>query len=185
MRVVASQESCVSIPDQQLISAASGGSRSDFEELYRRHVGTVFAFLRRCTGEETEAEDLTQEVFVRAWKRLDQFQSRSGLATWLISIAISVFRSSRRSGLRREKRQIEWHRYAVAVSGGGALSAEDAIDLELAIATLPARARMVLILHEINGYRHAEVASLMGITEGASKSHLSRARRILRRRLDR
>ena len=97
----------MSISDQQLISSASGGSNSDFEELYRRHVGTVFAFLCRCTGEEAEAEDLTQEVFVRAWENLRQFRNRSGFATWLIDRATE-----------RDVGAEGWHRGHVSMTAG-------------------------------------------------------------------
>jgi RNA polymerase sigma-70 factor (ECF subfamily) len=184
MRADTAQGNAVSVSDQQLISAAIAGDRQAFGELYSRHVRKVFGFLARCTGNEAETEDLVQDVFVQAWRRLASFRSESAFGTWLISIAISIYRSSRRSAARRRRRDHEWQ-YQTADPAGSGLSPEEQIDLELAIQSLPERARVVVVLHQIHGYRHAEIASLMGISEGASKAHLHRARRLLHRRLGR
>ena len=172
--------------DQELVHRAQSGDVEAFEQLYRKHVPTVYAFLCRCTGNERDAEDLTQDVFVRAWTKLSQFEGRSAFRTWLLSIAIAQLRSRLKSQRRREGRQMEWY---LSSNGGPETfrrpgdSHEELMDLERAIATLPTRARLVLVLHEINGYTHLDVARMMGITEGASKAHLHRARRLLRRRL--
>jgi RNA polymerase sigma-70 factor (ECF subfamily) len=185
MRHAGLQESCVTLPDEQLISRAIEGQISAYSELYRKYVPLVYAFLRRCTGKEEDAEDLTQDVFIQAWRQLGQFEFRSAFSTWLISIAISRFRSRLRSKRRRENRQIEWHISSIGKVREADTMPEELIDLENAIGTLPPRGRMVLALHEINGYRHSEIAQMMGITEGASKAHLNRAKQTLRRRLDR
>ena len=173
----------MAIPDEQLISSAAGGDRTAFEELYRRYVPLVYGFLCRYTGSRTEADDLTQDVFVQAWRKLPAFRSESALGTWLVSIAISTVRSNVRSSSRRRRRDDVWHR-THTVRTGKALSPEEQIDLDRAIRTLPARARMVVVLRHVHGFRHAEIASMLGITEGASKAHLWRALRLLRRRLE-
>jgi RNA polymerase sigma-70 factor (ECF subfamily) len=174
----------VTSSDDELICGSLEGRVDDFGELYRRHSALVHGFLCRCTGNREEAEDLTQEVFVLAWRKLSQYEKRSAFSTWLISIAVAQFRSRRRSGRSREQRQAAWLAESTARTDD-APPPELVIDLERAINGLPERARLVLILHEINGLLHEEIATMLGITVGASKAHLYRARRILRRRLDR
>ena len=128
------------------------------------------------------AEDRTQETFLRAWQKLDTFRGETGFAAWLSRVAVNVVRSAWRSGGRHERRERPMDGVdtpTVPTSHGTAL------DLERAIAGLPAGAREVFVLHDVEGYRHDEVAGLLDVTVGTSKSQLHRARRLLREALNR
>ena len=162
-----------------LIRRAQSGDRSAFERLYRAHVGRIFALCRRM--QPGEAEELTQRVFVRAWEKLPAFRGRSAFGTWLHRLAVNVVLTERRSAARREARVVLAE--APAPQPVGPLAA--GMDLERAIAGLPERARQVFVLHDIEGYRHAEIAALMGTAEGTAKAQLHRARRLLREALSR
>lgn len=130
-----------------------------------------------------------QDVFIRVWERLASFRGESGFSTWLHRLAVNTVLESARSGSRRRLRvqiaadfaNIESDFDAAAAS----VEAHQQIDLETAVATLPAGARAVFTLHDVEGYGHAEIGVLLGIAEGTSKAHLFRARRLLRRRLER
>ena len=139
---------------------AQAGDDSAFEQLYREHVGRVYALCLRMSADAVAARELTQDVFVRAWERLDSFRGESAFASWL-------------------------HRLAVPPAATRDGSPVLRLDLEAAVAALPPGARRVLVLHDIEGYEHAEIGKLLGIAEGTSKAHLFRARRLLREVLDR
>ena len=151
-----------------------------FEELYRRYGGMVFAFLLRCASTRQDAEDLTQEVFVRAWEKIDQFEERSRFSTWLIGIALGFCKTSTRSARRRQQRDTDWY---IRGSYDAENALDELIDLERAIARLPLRAKSVLVLRSINGFRYSEIAKMMKITEGACKAHMNHAMRRLRKEL--
>ena len=182
MSTTAAKEKRVEVSDEELITRACSGEIPAFGQLYKRHVAIVYGFLRRCAGNEQEAEDLTQETFILAFRKLRQFRQKSAFSTWPISIAISVFRSQLRSKQRRENRQLAW--YQSTTTHHDESGCTDALfDLERAIGTLPHRARMVLILHEINGHTHEEIANIMNISKGTCKAHLNRAKRLIEKRL--
>jgi RNA polymerase sigma-70 factor (ECF subfamily) len=130
-----------------------------------------------------EADDATQDVFVRAWQRLAQFRAESSFGTWLFRLAINVMLSRREVLSIRQKRHVD---DAGAVDGLSAPAAtpELGIDFESAIARLPAGMRRIFILHDIEGYKHDEIAEMLGIAQGTSKSQLHRVRMILRTYLD-
>jgi RNA polymerase sigma-70 factor (ECF subfamily) len=170
-------------PPDSLVARAKAGDFSAFEELYRQHVGRVYALCLRMTADPARAEDHTQEAFVRAWRALDSFREESGFPTWLRRVTINVVLGDRRSRGRREDRErplnepaIQWRRTSGPVSG---------LDLERAVAGLPAGARRVFVLHDVEGYRHDEVAGMLDVTPGTSKAQLHRARKLLREALRR
>ena len=168
--------------EHELVARASAGDLGAFEELYRHSVSRVYALCMRLVADPGRAEELTQEAFVRAWEKLDSFRGDSAFATWLHRLTVNVVFSALRSRGRRESREEPLD----TPSGPRAGERRDpvgAIDLERAIASLPPRARMVFVLHDVEGYRHREIAALAGITEGASKAHLHRARRRLQEAL--
>lgn len=153
-----------------------GGDETAFRELYRRHTPRLYGFaLRLLGGAEAEAEEVVQETWVRAVRRLDGFRWRSALATWLCGIAHNLCRERLRRRLRRE-RQAELPPPAPPAPPAGGLRA----DLERAIALLPARCRTVLVLHDVEGWTHREIAKGLGISAGTSKSQLFEARRRMR-----
>lgn len=169
--------------DSGLIALARNGDRSAFERLYRRYVGRVHGLCRRLTGHAAEAEDMTQEVFVRAWQKLATFEGRSPFAAWLRRIAINVVISERRARGRTISSGPLEEDPPVADSPAPQRSAGLRRDLEEAIGTLPEGARMVFVLHDVYGYRHEEIADWTGTAVGTSKAHLHRARRLLREAL--
>ena len=167
------------------ITDARNGDDLAFERLYRQHVGRIYALALRLSGDAADAESLTQDVFVRVWERLASFRGESAFATWLHRLAVNVILSDRRSAWRRGRRVtatgdlIELEVAAPAPPPGMRL------DLDDAIAALPPGARTVFVLHDVEGYEHAEIAALSGIAVGTSKAQLFRARRLLRTALDR
>lgn len=161
--------------------AAKGDQRA-FERLYRTHHGRVFSLASRMTGPQW-AEDLTQEVFIRAWRKLGTFRGDASFGTWLYRLAVNLILSRRETLRKREQRH----------GGDGEMlermpapekPAGLALDFEAAISQLPDGAKQVFVLYEIEGYPHAEIGELMGISTGTSKSQLHRARMILREYLN-
>jgi RNA polymerase sigma-70 factor (ECF subfamily) len=168
-----------------LVARARAGDEEAFEALYRSHVAKVFALALRLTGDRDQAAELVQDTFVRAWEALPRFRGDSALGTWLHRIAVNVLLESRRAEGRRSKRVMfaedpaEMERPASEASPGVRM------DLEHAIAGLPEGARVVFVLHDVEGYEHGEIGKMTGIAEGTSKAQLFRARRLLRKALDR
>ena len=172
-------------PDADAALAASG-DRTAFERLYRRHVGRVFTLCVRMSGDRTRAEELTQDVFVRAWEKLHLFRGESSFGTWLHRLTVNVVLNSRKSEGRR------WARVEEDEDGDGIdriartpPAPGDRMDLEAAIAKLPPGARRVFTLHDVEGYKHEEIAEMLGVTTGATKAQLHRARLLLREALNR
>ena len=168
-----------------LVARARAGDQEAFEALYRSHVAKVFALALRLTGDRGQAAELVQDTFVRAWEALPRFRGESALGTWLHRIAVNVLLESRRAEGRRLKRVVltedpaEMERPAAESSPGVRM------DLEHAIAGLPEGVRVVFVLHDVEGYEHREIGKMTGIAEGTSKAQLFRARRLLRKALDR
>ena len=151
-----------------------GRSEDAFRALYRAHTSALYALAMRLTGgDRDEAEDLVQESWVRALTALGTFRAESALRSWLCGVLVNV----RRGRIRTDWRIVDLPDVEPVTEWGGA---EDAIDLERAIATLPEGARDVYVLHDVQGYTHREIADLLGIVEGTSKSQLNRARSLLR-----
>jgi RNA polymerase sigma-70 factor (ECF subfamily) len=167
--------------DASLVARAGEGDLRAFEALYRRHVGRIHAVSLRLAGSQALAEDCTQEAFVRAWKTLPTFRGESAFGTWLHRIAVNVVLGHQRKALRLSawSRDDENGIEAVAV----AERPDVALDLDRAIAGLPSGAREVFVLHDVEGYKHTEIAALTGLAVGTTKAHLHRARRLLRAEL--
>lgn len=167
-------------PDRALVEAAAGGDVSAFERLYRRHVGRVHGTLLRLAAQRAQAEDWTQDTFVRAWQKLPGFRFESAFGSWLYRLAVNTALM----GLRAAAARVQ------GVAGEDALQsvpeAEPAapglrLDLAQAVARLPPRARAVLVLHDVEGWTHEEIGAELGIAVGTSKAQLHRARQCLRR----
>ena len=155
-----------------------------FDALYEEHAGRVYAICLRMTADPAEAESLTQDVFVQAWRKLGQLRARESVLGWLRRIAVNAVRKHRRSAARRHAR-VQLVRDPAQVERGFAGPVpEDRLAVERAVAALPQGARAVLVLHDVEGYRHAEIAGMLGITPGTSKSQLHRARMLLREALE-
>lgn len=158
---------------------AAGGDPRAFERLYRRHVARIHTLARRMLG-DGEADEATQEAFVRAWRRLATFRGEAAFGTWLHRVAINVILAQRAGLARRRERFSE---VAAAAVPARAARPELRVDFEAAVATLPDGAREVFVLHDVEGYKHEEIAARLGIASGTSKSQLHRARMLLRRYL--
>lgn len=168
-----------------LVSQAQQGDQDAFAALYRMHVGRVHALCLRLSGERQAAVELTQDVFVRAWEALPGFRGESALSSWLHRLAVNVFLGLRRGTGRRERRVFSAAEPALLERPRDSVSPGLSLDLDDAIAALPERARLVFVLHDVEGYQHPEIAVMAGIAEGTSKAQLFRARRLLREALDR
>ena len=174
----------------QEASLAATGDRLAFERIYREHVNRVFALCVRMTGDRVAAEELTQDVFVRAWQKLSLFRGDSAFATWLHRLAVNVVLNARKSTGRDRRRFAGQDAGGDEEPGELQLAARPvtpgvAIDLEAAIGMLPPGARRIFVLHDVEGYKHEEIAEQLGITAGGSKAQLHRARMLLRQALER
>ena len=137
------------------------------------------------SADARRAEELTQDVFVRAWERLGSFRGESAFSSWLYRLAVNVVLGERRSERRRTKRVLATDEVATHAVAAPRANPAARMDLERAIAGLPAGARAIFVLYEIEGYRHEEIAELTGLAPGTSKAQLHRARRLLREALER
>lgn len=170
-------------PDEEyrLIEKAIGGSKEAFKELFMKNVSKVHSLCLRISSDTFIADELTQVVFIKAWEGLTGFQFKSKFSSWLHSIAVNEFLMH----LRTEKRHAaKVDEIETGSRTGAAAQMEDSrIDIEKAISKLPEQARTVLVLHDIEGYKHIEISGMMKIEPGTSKAHLNRARKILREEL--
>ena len=169
--------------EADLVRRARRGEVEAFEDLYRGHVGRIYAVILRMVADPALAEELTQEAFVRAWGRLASFRGTSAFGTWLHRLSVNVALDALRA--RRRWRERFSDEPPARPPAAPASDPADALDLEQAIAMLPPRARAVFVLHDVEGYKHREIARLLELSVGACKAHLHRARRRLREELDR
>ena len=169
--------------ERALVESAKRGSTAAFETLYRNHVGKVYGLCLRMTANPATAEDCTQEAFIQAWRSLPRFESRSALSTWLHRIAVNAVLAQGRRRRERLGEEAPADEAAEALPDPGVPDEGAMLDLERAIAQLPAGARQVLVLVGLYGYSHEEAASMLGIAVGTCKSQLHRARQLLGERL--
>lgn len=172
--------------EQALVGAAARGDVPAFEALYRRHAGRVHGVIARLVGGPgTRAEDLTQDAFVRAWQALPAFRFESAFSTWLHRLAVNTALMDLRS--RRSRPQDDGDEEAIDGLGtpdSAGHTTALTLDLERAVASLPPRARAVLVLYDVEGWQHEEIAAQLGMAVGSSKAQLHRARHLLRTRLE-
>jgi RNA polymerase sigma-70 factor (ECF subfamily) len=169
--------------ERRLVSRAQAGDMAAFEELYRRNVGRVYALCMRMAGDASLAEELAQDVFVRAWERLGTFRGESAFSSWLHPLTVNVALSERRARRRRVARVMTTDDLTPFEKPTRTSGPEAGLDLEKALAALPPGARSVFLLHDVEGYRHQEIAEMTGVAEGTSKAQLHRARRMMREAL--
>lgn len=157
---------------------AAKGDAVAFERLYRRHSARMHSLARRMLNVDA-ADEVTQDVFVRAWQKLSLFRGESSFSTWLHRLAINVI-LARRADLAKQRGRFTDDEIAIEHVQARAVQHETRMDFETALAKLPNGAREVFVLHDIEGYKHEEIAALLGVTSGTSKSQLHRARMVLR-----
>ena len=168
--------------DRADAARAATGDTAAFERLYRRHVGHIYSMARRMAG-ETDADDLTQEVFIRAWRKLELFRGDSAFGTWLYRLAVNVI-LARRQTLGTYRARFGGPDPTSLPIAARRVTHELRIDFEEAIQKLPPGARDVFVLHDVEGYTHEEIGAMLEVTAGTSKSQLHRARMALRQHLD-
>ena len=169
--------------EQDLVRRAQTGDSEAFERLYETHVRRIYALCLRMLSEPSRAEEVTQDVFVRAWEKIPSFQFRSGFGTWLHRVAINVILGKRQKLAKQRDRHIDadepFERLPARTTPEGLN-----VDFEAAIEYLPSGARKVFVLHDVEGYKHREIAEMLGVTTGTSKAQLHRARMTLRMHLE-
>jgi RNA polymerase sigma-70 factor (ECF subfamily) len=163
------------------VALAARGDSSAFERLYRTHVARIHSLTRRMLGNH-EADEVTQDIFVRTWQKLGQFRGESAFTTWLHRLAVNVVIERRRSFAIQRERVVDDPAALDLVTVGPA-RADLTVDFEMAIEQLPPGAREILVLHDVEGYKHREIATMLDITTGTSKRQLHRARMLMRKHL--
>jgi RNA polymerase sigma-70 factor, ECF subfamily len=171
-------------PDVELCRMASAGNIAAFELIYERYHRRTFSLCIRMLGSQTEAEDLTQEVFIQLFRKIGSFRGDSAFSTWLHRLTVNqVLMHFRRRSVKSERTSDDGEMPVQMVQGTSnprKMQVIDRIALKNAIAELPYGYRNVFILHDVEGFEHEEVARLMGISVGTSKSQLHKARLKLR-----
>ncbi len=174
--------------DSALAARAARGDVPAFEALYRQSAGHVFALCLRMSHDRERARELAHDAFVRAWEKLPTFRGDSAFSTWMHRLTVNLVLERQRSERRRAAHEVSSTDHD---ADEGAAAEErpmlhlvrhdegDRLDLEAAIRTLPTNARTVFVLHEVEGFRHEEIAESMGIAPGTVRAHLHRARRLL------
>jgi RNA polymerase sigma-70 factor (ECF subfamily) len=161
-----------------LVDRAKAGDVSAFEGLYRRHINQVYSLCYRMTVNKSISEELTQEAFVRIWQKLELFSGTSSFSTWMHRLVTNVVISQ-----MRKKNLIDPSDDFEALlnqSADRASSTSVGMDLQSAILKLPNGARQIFVLHDVEGYKHSEISTMLDIAEGTSKTQLHRSRKLLR-----
>lgn len=175
----ASERDEQAILDGARVRRAAQGDAAAFEQLYRRHVGRIHAVVWRLLGGvDARAEEITQEVFIRAWRALATFRGDSAFSTWLHRLAVNTALMELRGRRGNEDRETDDE--ALLHLDDRSACRSLGLDLEAAVARLPERARAVLVLHDVEGWKHEEIAVELGMAVGTSKAQLHRARSLLR-----
>jgi len=171
-------------PDLALTQKAAQGNISAFELLYERYHRRTYSLCLRMTNSQTEAEDLTQEVFIQLFRKIGSFRGDSAFSTWLHRLTVNqVLMHFRRRSVKNEKTSEDGEMPEQTVSGTEnprKMPVLDRIALKKAVSELPPGYRKVFVLHDVEGYEHEEVGRLLGISVGTSKSQLHKARLKLR-----
>ena len=170
--------------DFELAQRCRQGDAAAFEELYRSHAGRLYNLVYRMAGAQHEAEDLLQEVFLQAHRKLGSFKGESSLGTWLYRLAVNHcldFLRGRQARMARSSDSLDGEGASEPAAVSPAVpTAISRLDLERAIARLPDGCRAAFVLHDVEGFEHNEVAKLLGVSEGTSKSQVHKARMKLR-----
>jgi RNA polymerase sigma factor (sigma-70 family) len=168
--------------DATLVRRSIAGDVGAFEQLYRTHVGRVHGAILRLVGmDRARAEELTQDAFVRAWQKLSGFRFESAFSTWLYRLGVNTALMDLRGA--GNVQTVADEELEFSAGGDVPFCAGERSDLERAVSKLPPRARAVLVLHDVEGWKHEEIATELGMAVGSSKAQLHRARGLLRRSL--
>ncbi len=171
--------------ESRLVARCLAGEADAFREMYDGHATRLYNLASRMVGSPTEAEDLLQEIFLQAFRKLSSYKGESALGTWLYRLAVNLCLDrirSKQGKMDRATVAIEDERGEVVVPGvqRRADSVVERLDLERAIAQLPASYKAAFLLHDVEGFEHHEIGDILGIAEGTSKSLVHKARLRLR-----
>lgn len=169
--------------ERQLIERVLAGDAAAERKLYDAHVDRIYRLAYRMTGDETMAADCTQDTFIRAFDRLAGFEGRAALATWLHTIAVSVILNRLRKVKRLRRREAELDKLPAGAAAVRPIDLELKIRLHTAIDKLEDCLRLVFVMHDVEGYKHREIAAILNVPEGTSKNRLFRAHQLLRQEL--
>jgi RNA polymerase sigma-70 factor, ECF subfamily len=167
--------------DAALVARCQAGDVEAFETVYKQHAPRIYSLTTRMAGSAEEGEDLLQDVFLQAYRKLDTFKGDSTLGTWLYRLALNHcldFVRSRRAKMTRVTDTLDTEGAMEPVAAPQTPIAR--LDLERAIERLPEGCREAFVLHDVEGFDHKEVAGMLGIAEGTSKSQVFKARAKLR-----
>ncbi|HEX6938893.1 MAG TPA: RNA polymerase sigma factor [Longimicrobiales bacterium] len=173
-------------PDARLVERAREGDADAFEMLVRRHLRAAFLAAIAVVGERADAEDVCQDAFITALERLEECRKPARFAAWLLKIVRNRAHSHRRYLDVRRAAPLREDLHAPGAVSSPARAAERAElrdELKVTLGTLPEVQREVLLLHDLEGWRHREIAELLGLPEGTVRAHLSYARKAMRERL--
>jgi RNA polymerase sigma-70 factor, ECF subfamily len=167
-----------------LVERCRRGELGAFEELYRAHAGRIFSLATRMLGNTADAEDLLQDIFLSAHRKLESFRGEAALGTWLYRLATNQILDYVRSRAGRASQVTDGLDDASVLADARAHRIGDRVidrlDLERALAQLPEGCRAAFVLHDVEGLEHREIADVLGIAEGTSKSQVHKARLRLR-----
>lgn len=166
-----------------VVRRAQQGDVDAFERLYHAHAPAIHSLARRMLGNDGAAREMVQDIFVRAWERLGSFRGESAFGTWLHRVGVNLILNQLRVAKRDDARFIDDEPADGAPAAAPASGVDERIDLDAAIARLPAGARAAFVLHDIQGYAHDEIAQMLGLAPGTIRAQLWRARRQLMRHL--
>jgi RNA polymerase sigma-70 factor (ECF subfamily) len=166
--------------DAALVERCRRGEMGAFEELYGAHAGRLYNVACRLLGNPADAEDLVQEAFLQAHRKLDTFRGDAALGTWLHRLLVNLGLDYLRSRAGRTAQATAGIEDVRAVPFTRPETVAERIDLEQAIAQLPDGSRAAFVLHDVEGLDHKEVVAVLGVSEGTSKSQLHKARLKLR-----
>jgi RNA polymerase sigma-70 factor, ECF subfamily len=167
------------------VRRAQTGDVDAFELLYREHSPRIYALcLRLKAGDTSDATELLQDVFIKAWRRLDTFRGDCAFGSWLHRLAVNTMLENARSDQRRTARVLPMEDTSRLAGAARSSGVESRMDLESAIASLPKGAKLAFVLHDVEGYQHQEIAEQLSVSVGTVKAQLHRARRLLRERLE-
>jgi RNA polymerase sigma-70 factor (ECF subfamily) len=167
--------------DAMDVARAAKGDVQAFERLYRTHIPRVHGIVRRMAGGK-DVDELAQDVFVRAWQKLGTFRGEAAFTTWLHRLTVNVVLERFRAGGTERSRRVDADG-VFETARSTPMRPELSIDFEAALEQLPDGAREIFVLHDVEGYKHHEIGSMLGISPGTSKAQLHRARMMLRKHL--
>jgi RNA polymerase sigma-70 factor (ECF subfamily) len=178
---------------QEAIRLAQAGDAAAFETIYQLHSRRVYALCLRMTGDSVEAEDLTQEAFLQLFRKIHTFRGESAFSSWLhrltSNIVLMRFRKKRPvpislEELTRPSEDKDRSTFEIGVPDLRLAGLFDRVNLHAALEQLPQGYRSMFLLHDVHGYEHNEIASMLGCSVGNSKSQLHKARKRLRELLN-